>query len=80
MYTHFRRTWVCELALSGLLLGGAAVSGRGQEHDSSGIRVATGQHITPYAAPVAQVLKLHTDFRSDDNADAGQCGNDRTQP
>ncbi len=71
MCTHFRRTWVCELAVSGLLLGAAAVPGRGQEQDSSGIRVATGQHITPYAVPGAQVQKLHTDFRSDDSADGG---------
>jgi YVTN family beta-propeller protein len=35
-----------------------------------GMRVATGQRITPSAAPGAQVLRLHTDLRSDENADA----------
>jgi hypothetical protein len=32
--------------------------------------VATGQRITPLAAPGSQVLPLHTDLRSDDNANA----------
>lgn len=36
----------------------------------SGTRVATGQRITPNAAPGSQVLPLHTDLRSDNNTDA----------
>jgi len=36
----------------------------------AGMRVATGQRITPAAAAGTQVLRLHTDLRSDENADA----------
>jgi hypothetical protein len=35
------------------------------------LRVATGQYITPAAAPGARIDVLHTDLRSDDNANAG---------
>jgi YVTN family beta-propeller protein len=35
-----------------------------------GTRVATGQLITPAAVPGSMVLPLHTDLRSDNNADA----------
>jgi YVTN family beta-propeller protein len=37
---------------------------------SHGTRVATGQRVTPSAAPGSRVLALHTDLRSDNNADA----------
>ena len=37
---------------------------------TSGTRIATGQRITPTAAPGSQVLPLHTDLRTDNNADA----------
>jgi len=69
MCTHFRRTWCVNLrclACCWALPRSRAVV---RSKDSSGIRVATGQHITPYAVPGAQVQKLHTDFRSDDSAD-----------
>jgi YVTN family beta-propeller protein len=37
---------------------------------TQGTRVATGQRVTPSTAPGSQVLPLHTDLRSDTNADA----------
>ena len=37
---------------------------------TDGTRIATGQRITPARAPGSQVLPLHTDLRSDNNADA----------
>jgi YVTN family beta-propeller protein len=37
--------------------------------DVRGTRVSTGQRVTPLAAPGAQMQNLHTDFRSDENAD-----------
>lgn len=41
------------------------------EDESHGVRVATGQRITPLAAPGTQIQRLHTDLRSDENADGG---------
>jgi hypothetical protein len=55
-----------------LLLAGYAVLSRGQERrEARGTHVSTGQRITPDAAPGTQVLRLHTDFRYDDNGDGG---------
>ena len=69
MRTHFRKARLHQFIMAGLLLGGSAVLSNGQKSDTPSVRVSTGQHITPYAAPGTQIQKLHTDFRSDANAD-----------
>src|SRR5215470_3041596 len=56
------------LVVNSLVLSG--VSYAENEGRNYGTRVATGQRITPAAAPGAQVLPLHTGLRSDNNADA----------
>ena len=47
-----------------------AVSAEGEDHPQLSVRVSTGQRITPLAAPGTIVQRLHTDLRSDENADA----------
>ena len=69
MYRQFRNAWGHQFVLASLLLGGGSILAGGQELASLSTRVSTGQRITPYAAPGTQIQKLHTDFRSDDNAD-----------
>ena len=54
-----------------LLLTIVTISTRGEPgSDTPRMRVATGQFITPFAAPGAIVEPLHTDLRSDSNANA----------
>src|SRR5215472_14313320 len=56
------------LVVNSLVFSG--VSHAENEGRNSGTRIATGQRITPAAALGSQVLPLHTDLRSDNNADA----------
>src|SRR5262249_35982202 len=44
--------------------------GHSQPGDPSRVRVATGQFVSPLAAPGSRLEPLHTDLRGDDNADA----------
>ena len=55
--------------LNAALLVTTGITSRSQETPQvAGVRVATGQRVTPLAAPGSTVQKLHTDLRSDDNA------------
>ncbi len=66
--SQFWQSRVSQFALVSLMLVSIAVLSSGQA--SHGVRVATGQRITPAAAPGTIIQRLHTDFRSDENADA----------
>jgi YVTN family beta-propeller protein len=58
----------CILAI---LLSSGTLPGRAdRDREMLRLRVATGQHITPLAAPGSSLEALHTDLRADDNADA----------
>jgi hypothetical protein len=70
MCMHFTGARWFFFVLAGLLMG-SAVRSVGQENNGPSMRVSTGQRITPFAVPGTQIQKLHTDFRSDDNADGG---------
>jgi YVTN family beta-propeller protein len=56
--------------LTALVLAGATTGWAQGKQRTLGVRVATGQRVTPLAAPGSIIQKLHTDLRSDDNADA----------
>jgi len=45
-------------------------SGWADDDQNQGVRIATGQRITPTAAPGSTIQLLKTDLRTDDNADA----------
>ena len=62
---------ISRIAMAGLMLVCLGVVGQAVAQSApAGMRVATGQRITPAAAAGTQVLRLHTDLRSDENADA----------
>src|SRR5947209_2956403 len=62
---------ISRISLVGLMLAYLCPVGQdAAQSPPTGMRVATGQRITPSAAPGTQVLRLHTDLRSDENADA----------
>jgi len=62
---------LCSAALIAVLsLAGPFGLHAEEDAGRSGTRVATGQRITPAAAPGSQVLPLHTNLRRDNNADA----------
>ena len=66
-----RRAATLQILLSGCFLLGLSVISYAHDDDTpAGARIPTGQRITPGAAPGSQVLRLHTDLRSDENADA----------
>src|SRR3984893_11337320 len=60
------------LCLVTVVLAAWAMRAGAADNDSSKwrTRVATGAWITPLAAPGSAIYELHTDLRSDDNADA----------
>jgi YVTN family beta-propeller protein len=59
------------IAIGTISLSGLPLVLHAEDHaTNSGARIATGQRITPAAAPGSRVLPLHTDLRTDTNADA----------
>ena len=52
-----------------MIVGGSQVQAQ-RESERGRIQVATGAWITPLAAPGSAIYPLHTDLRSDNNADA----------
>src|SRR5215469_7560715 len=68
--TMLRKTsWAVVLGLTANIFG--LVAGlHADENGGQSTRVATGQFVTPAAAPGSVVLRLRTDLRSDNNADA----------
>jgi YVTN family beta-propeller protein len=57
------------LAVALIFAGGLRLPGR-SDSPRGAMQVATGAWITPLAAPGSAIYELHTDVRSDDNADA----------
>ena len=56
---------ISRIAMAGLMLVCLGVVGQAVAQSApAGMRVATGQRITPAAAAGTQVLRLHTDLRS----------------
>src|SRR5215469_4000149 len=59
------------IAIGTISLSGLPLVLHAEDHaTNSGTRIATGQRITPAAAPGSRVMPLHTDLRADTNADA----------
>jgi len=56
--------------VASLTVAGALRSQADDESGRTGTQVSTGAWITPLAAPGSAIYELHTDLRSDDNADA----------
>ena len=64
-----RCTGFAVLLAVGLMWVGSRFASAGDDQ-VPGVRVATGQRVTPLAAPGTVIQQLHTDLRTDDNADA----------
>ena len=65
-----KSVWSLVVVLLANAVGSSRFLRAEDEGGRRGTRVATGQHISPAAAPGSRVLPLHTDLRSDNNADA----------
>src|SRR5882672_3221302 len=65
-----RAAVVAVCLLTSLMVAGALRSQADDESGRTGTQVSTGAWITPLAAPGSAIYELHTDLRSDDNADA----------
>jgi YVTN family beta-propeller protein len=68
------KTKVRSLRLAQVLCLAAAIASSGlvsaqENSQASRTRVATGQWVTPLAAPGSAIYRLHTDLRSDENGD-----------
>jgi hypothetical protein len=72
MHNRFRffpaASVIC-LAIALIFAGGLRLPGR-SDSPVGATQVATGAWITPLAAAGSAIYELHTDLRSDDNADA----------
>jgi len=64
-----RASWL--LCLIAVLISAGTLATRGERsRETPRMRVATGQFITPLAAPGSRIDALQTDLRSDNNANA----------
>ena len=70
MFGRFRRVSIGVPLVVTLISVGLRSPAAGDGSEAQSIRIATGQRVTPLAAPGSALQKLHTDLRTDDNADA----------
>jgi len=81
MLNLFRRSLFQMLLAIVVVLPFVTLAIRGERGgDTPRLRVATGQFITPFAAPGATVEALHTDLRSDTNANAANAVSSALSP
>jgi len=81
MFNLFRGPLVRMLLAIVALVSLVTLSTRGERGpETPRLRVATGQFITPFAAPGATVEALHTDLRSDTNANAANAVSSALSP